>query len=134
MSLAGETSGSTEGTGILLREMLLQSALRSHTSPLSFPQRRLWFLHQMGPDNPRYNMASVARLTGDLDFRALTEALNSMVARHESLRTHFAVDEGEPVKIIEQEARIEIGTKDLAVVPAAERERALELAIREEIN
>ena len=64
--------------------------------PLSFAQERLWFLDQLEPGSSAYNMPLALRLSGALDRRALASALNALIARHESLCTHFGVEDGEP--------------------------------------
>ncbi|HVG43087.1 MAG TPA: amino acid adenylation domain-containing protein, partial [Longimicrobium sp.] len=64
--------------------------------PLSFAQRRLWFLEQLGGLGSTYHMPTRLRLSGALDREALRRALDTLVARHESLRTTFVEVEGEP--------------------------------------
>ncbi|MFJ7281055.1 amino acid adenylation domain-containing protein, partial [Kitasatospora sp. NPDC098663] len=62
---------------------------RPQTVPLSFAQRRLWFLHRMDGAAAAYHIPLALRLTGALDREALEDALAEVVARHESLRTVF---------------------------------------------
>ncbi len=57
--------------------------------PASFAQRRLWFLDQLEPDSPFYNIPAAIRLTGKLNIVALGQSLNEIVRRHQTLRTTF---------------------------------------------
>ncbi|MEZ0115026.1 amino acid adenylation domain-containing protein [Catenulispora sp. EB89] len=78
-------------------------AAREGLLPVSEQQRYLWFLHQVLPDVPVYNMAFPLRLRGSLDQAALRTALHSLVNRHEALRTRFGADRGVPYQIIDPE-------------------------------
>jgi Condensation domain len=68
--------------------------------PLSFAQERLWFLDQLEPGSPFYNVPSALRLKGDLDIDLLESCLSEIIRRHEILRTTFPVVNGEPVQAI----------------------------------
>ena len=68
-----------------------------HVFPASFAQRRLWFLEQLEPDTALYNVPVAFRLTGPLDVPALERAYDTLLERHEILRTQFVVEQGEPM-------------------------------------
>jgi amino acid adenylation domain-containing protein len=86
-----------------LRETLQQTRLapkqRPARVPLAFAQQRLWFIDQLG-GSIEYNAPQAYRIRGELNVEALRRALATIVARHESLRTHFELIDGEPVQVI----------------------------------
>ncbi|WP_269845336.1 AMP-binding protein, partial [Mycetohabitans endofungorum] len=81
------------GQGAAVRPPLCPQP-RSEKLPLSFAQRRLWFIHQFEGPSATYNIPLPLRLSGALDTDALQAALNDLLARHESLRTVFAETDG----------------------------------------
>ncbi|HEX5127576.1 MAG TPA: amino acid adenylation domain-containing protein [Rhodocyclaceae bacterium] len=85
--------------------------------PLSFAQQRLWFLAQMEPNDPSYNMARGLRLRGRLDISALERTLNEIVRRHESLRTTFDANDGRPTQVIAQAGPLPMPVTDLSALP-----------------
>ncbi|MEA2691482.1 MAG: hypothetical protein QOJ16_869, partial [Acidobacteriota bacterium] len=72
-------------------------ATRGRELEVSFAQQRMWFLDQLAPGSPAYNMPVAFRLTGRLDRGALAASLREIVRRHETLRTTFAAVGGRPV-------------------------------------
>ena len=93
----------------------MMRADRSERLPLSFAQQRLWFLAQMEGVSQAYHIPTSLRLSGPLDRAALVQALDRMVARHEVLRTTFALIDGEPVQRIAsaEESRCHLTEHDL---------------------
>jgi len=69
-------------------------------APLSFAQQRLWFLAQLEPRSPAYNILSAIQIEGPLDTAALERSLTEMSRRHETLRTTFTAEDATPVQII----------------------------------
>jgi amino acid adenylation domain-containing protein len=90
--------------------------------PLSFAQQRLWFLDQLEPNSPLYNIARAVRLSGILSVEALQKALDTIVARHEALRTTFVFVEDSPVQVVVESRSVELTMIDLSRWPEAERE------------
>src|SRR4051812_163837 len=88
--------------------------------PLSLEQQRLWFFNQLEPGSPLYNMPIASRLRGALDPRALQQAMDLVVARHEALRTRFLGQE--PTQTIDASSSVPMRLIDLRQIPVAERE------------
>jgi amino acid adenylation domain-containing protein len=105
----------------------------SFVFPTSFAQQRLWFLDQLEPGSPTYNMPGTIRLKGTLNIDALHKTLNEIVARHESLRTTFSVVDEQPVQVISPSLSIDLPVQDLRhLLPVCElEEKAKLLAIEE---
>src|SRR5690242_5853658 len=68
---------------------------------LSFAQERLWFLEQLLPGTPLYNMPLAFEVSGRLRLDALRRALDALVARHSSLRTRYGSEDGVPYQVVE---------------------------------
>ncbi|HKG15723.1 MAG TPA: amino acid adenylation domain-containing protein [Pyrinomonadaceae bacterium] len=101
--------------------------------PLSFAQRRLWFIQQMEPESTAYNVPAAVRLTGCLNVEALESTLTEVVRRHEVLRTHFAVGEdGEPVQVVSEPSAVMLDLVDLGALDEQEREAEVQRLAREE--
>ncbi|MFB7089600.1 amino acid adenylation domain-containing protein [Streptomyces sp. NPDC056296] len=103
---------------------------RPHTAdepvPLSFAQQRLWFLAQLEGTSAYYNIPMAMRLSGPLDRPALLRALETIVQRHEALRTRFVERDGVPYQEIGDGRDFTVGEEaltDPAALPSiCERE------------
>ncbi|MFC7518938.1 condensation domain-containing protein, partial [Herbaspirillum sp. GCM10030257] len=84
----------------LKRQAAIPTLQRGMPFPLSFAQRRLWFVSRMQAESAPYHISIGLRIGGRLDRSALQHAFSALVARHESLRTTFALVGDEPVQII----------------------------------
>ncbi|HEX6291107.1 MAG TPA: amino acid adenylation domain-containing protein [Herpetosiphonaceae bacterium] len=105
--------------------------------PASFTQQRLWFLDQLVPNSPAYNISFAIRLDGSLDEAALARSLNQVVQRHEALRTTFTQGaDGQPAQVIAPELLIDLPVVDLhpegTRLPEDERAAALQREIDDE--
>ncbi|WP_252958920.1 condensation domain-containing protein, partial [Pseudomonas simiae] len=90
----------------------LLKADRRQPLPLSYAQERQWFLWQLDPHSTAYHIPSALRLQGQLDLGALQRSFDTLLARHESLRTHVRQDAAATVQVIEDSGLIEIDLAD----------------------
>jgi len=92
--------------------------------PLSFGQEQLFFLEQL--QSPAYNIAIAAQLTGSLEVEALEESFQTLVHRHEALRTRFILEGGQPVQVIAPTASLNLTTVDLRSLSPVDQKREIE--------
>ncbi|MBO4208788.1 MupA/Atu3671 family FMN-dependent luciferase-like monooxygenase [Micromonospora echinofusca] len=104
--------GTDARRALLARQLAQRLAHRSH--PLSYPQQRLWFLDQLNPDNPVYNIPLGYRIHGPLDVDALHRALSTVVRRHEALRTVFRAVDGQPRQVVLPPTEVPLRVVDVA--------------------
>src|SRR5689334_9607662 len=112
----------------------IERAPRTENLPLSFAQRRLWFLDQLEPGGSAFNIASALRLSGKLNVPALERSVSELVRRHETLRTTFVTVDGEPVQVIAPAQQVRISTLDLSELNDTERQQAIERHVAEEAH
>lgn len=98
--------------------------------PLSLSQQRLWFIHQLEGASPAYHVTAAVRLEGSLRPAALQAALDTIVQRHEILRTVFVNVKGKPMQVILPEAGFALRSLD----PSAESDVAAEVVAAHALN
>ena len=123
-----KTKGTTPG------EQAIPRRTNRHSAPLSFAQQRLWFINQLEPDNPAYNVPWVRRISGLLRVEALEQSLNEIVRRHEALRTNFVIVDGDPVQVVSDAGPVSISIIDLSVFPESERHTYAQRLAAEEVE
>ncbi|UII73718.1 non-ribosomal peptide synthase/polyketide synthase [Pseudomonas sp. HN11] len=96
--------------GVVAPVML--KADRSQPLPLSYAQERQWFLWQLDPQSTAYHIPNALRLQGPLDLAALQRSFDTLLARHESLRTHLRQEAAGAVQVIEDSGLIEVDLLD----------------------
>ena len=80
-------------------------------TPLSYAQERQWFLWQLDPESTAYHIPGVLRLSGSLDKQALQRSFDSLLARHESLRTRLNLDGESRSQVVLEHAHIEMAER-----------------------
>jgi len=123
------------GTGQLSQLPPIEPVARDHQLPLSFAQQRLWFLDQLQPNSPFYNIPAALRAIGKLNLPALQQSLHQVIRRHETLRTSFQVTQGKPFQVIHDQAEVTISVIDLTQMSEADQElKVMQLASEEAIR
>ena len=113
-------SSTPDSTTIPVRPTLSATQL-----PLSFAQQRLWFLQQLTPDNPVYNMSGAIDMRGPLNIPVLSQSLNEIVRRHASWRTTFTAVAGVPLQLIAPSLTLTL--KHVCLAPLAPDQRQAEV-------
>ncbi|NMG20301.1 non-ribosomal peptide synthetase, partial [Brasilonema bromeliae] len=108
--------------GLGLETADIERISRSQKLPLSFAQQRLWFLTQLEPNSPFYNIPGAVRLQGQLNLKALQQSFNEILRRHEALRTNFQTIEGQPVAIISSVTSLPLPIFDITELPSNQQQ------------
>jgi amino acid adenylation domain-containing protein len=117
-----------------IRGAIQRQSRGSNAFPLSPAQERLWFMQQMEPDSPVYNLLFAVRLEGKLDIEVLTQSLEKLVRRHEALRTRVAMVEGQPMQVIAPELALSLFVLDLRSLDDEERQACVDEYLKEEVS
>lgn len=105
---------------------------RDQAMPLSFAQQRLWFIDQLGEGSTQYNMRGRLSLYGEFNTLAFKQALQSLLERHEVLRTHFITVAGEAQQVIVSDYELPFIENDLSLLGNDEKANQVRLYIQEE--
>ncbi|MCP5098650.1 MAG: amino acid adenylation domain-containing protein, partial [Chloroflexi bacterium] len=126
-----------------LLDLLQRENGRSHTLPTpdrtqhhlaSVVQQRLWFLDQLDPGTPVYNITTAYRFKGALDVGAFAASINAIIARHEALRTTFHIENDSPMQVVAPEMTLPLPIVDLVQLPQSEQEMAVNSRFQQMVN
>ncbi|MBI8262928.1 pyoverdine non-ribosomal peptide synthetase PvdD [Pseudomonas aeruginosa] len=98
---------------------------RQQPLALSFAQERQWFLWQLEPESTAYHIPSALRLRGRLDVDALQRSFDSLVARHETLRTRFRLEGGRSYQQVQPAVSVSIEREQFGEEGLIERIQAI---------
>ena len=105
------------------------------TLSLSFLQERLWLLGQLEPESAAYQVPFALRLTGPLDEGALRQTLQTIIDRHDILRTRITTHDGQPAPVVSPRLALDLRIIELNHLPSSEREaHAKSLATEEALR
>jgi myxalamid-type nonribosomal peptide synthetase MxaA len=114
-----------------------QAIPKRHTedgAPLSFAQERMWFLAQLDPENPNYNVAGAIRISGRLNVPILERCVNEVVRRHEVLRTTFRTANGQIEQVLLSHSRAPLPVLDLSAMPLPDKDKEQDRLIMSELQ
>lgn len=90
---------------------------------VSFAQQRLWFLAQLEGASVAYNLPAVLRIQGNLEITCLQKSIETIVQRHEILRTTFKTVNGLPIQAIAPQQDVILPLVDLQNLPPERQEQ-----------
>ncbi|MEL7244118.1 MAG: condensation domain-containing protein, partial [Cyanobacteria bacterium J06573_2] len=115
----------------LLAKLLQEKANKPQNFPLSFAQKRLWFLDKLQPESSAYNIPAALRLNGSLNIIALQKSLNQIIQRHEVLRSSFTVIKDEPIQQVFPKLQLNLPLIDLQALPTPQQEQQVKELIKQ---
>ncbi|MCP4150789.1 MAG: AMP-binding protein, partial [bacterium] len=94
---------------------------KKHYYPLSYNQKRLFFIQRLNPGNTAYNMPGEFTISHEADEATIRKTLAAIARKHESIRTYYRTVDGEPVQLIKGEIQIPLKISDISTLPEAEK-------------
>ncbi|MBD2483967.1 non-ribosomal peptide synthetase [Planktothrix sp. FACHB-1365] len=98
------------------------SRAENNTFPLSFTQEGLWFLYELQPNSPFYNIPLNLHFSGQLNIATLESSLQLLIDRHEILRANFIIIDGKPAQVINKSKDFSLPVVDLRSLSASKRD------------
>jgi amino acid adenylation domain-containing protein len=121
-----------------MKPAAIPTAPRDGALPLSFAEEELWLIDRMQPGMTVWNMQAGVRIHGALDVAAFQRSLNSLIERHETLRTSFRLLDGEAVRVVAPTLAVELAAVSLQAskdtegeirrIAAADKKRPFDLS------
>ncbi len=108
-----------------LKPLEIAKTPESTAYPLSFSQRRSWYLHQLLPDTPLHNTLFMLRMQGDFRVERVQTALSLLIKRHAMLRMTLSVRDGMPEQVIHDDLKLRLCESNWILLDAQEKEQAL---------
>ncbi|WP_426135736.1 non-ribosomal peptide synthetase [Pseudomonas sp. PWP3-1b2] len=121
-----EQVGLIQASGQRNQQTAIARVDRNQPVPLSYSQQRMWFLWQMEPDSPAYNVGGMARLRGVLDVGRFEAALQALIMRHETLRTTFPSVDGVAYQKVSPQAGLRMSWQDFTALNDTERQQRVQ--------
>lgn len=112
----------------------ITSITREKPLPLSYDQTRLWYLDQLDPNSAAYNLCGSIAIEGELQTSLIEKCLNTIVQRHETLRTIFLKTEQEPLQKILPDLKIKLQHYDLRKSDKKTQQQQIKQIIKKETN
>lgn len=131
IELLSEIQSSTADTG---GDLIKPVARATAGSPLSFSQQRLWFIDQHEAGSSQYNIPTALTLRGDLNKGALRKSLDTLLERHQVLRTTYAEVDERAVQIVHPAMKVPMRELDLTHLDEASAAAEVERLVRCEAN
>ncbi len=100
--------------------------------PCSAVQQSFWFMNAVNPGDPAYNIALRWEILGRFSLSTLEKAFQTIIDRHEILRTRIVDNDGEPVQAVVDHYDFKLSVVDLSIIPEAERLDAAMALVRRE--
>ncbi|MEU9782988.1 amino acid adenylation domain-containing protein [Streptomyces phaeochromogenes] len=116
------------------RRSAIGRAERDQPLVLSHGQQQMWFLNRLDPDSTEYLVPLAFRLRGRLDAEALQRAWSAILARHEILRTRYAMLDGRPVQVVDEPVDVPLVPQDLTSLLADERDSRTDALVAQHLD